>query len=57
MNSMPRNGPPRSTPSTHRFSRQIISNMGMTFPLSEIVAAHEAVEQGRVLGNVVVKIS
>jgi len=32
------------------------SIVGMTFPLADIVAAHEAVEQGKVLGNVVVKI-
>jgi len=30
--------------------------VGMTFPLADIVAAHEAVEQGKMVGNVVVKI-
>src|ERR1700688_683519 len=34
----------------------LITNVGITFPLADIVAAHEAVEQGKVLGNVVVKI-
>jgi len=34
----------------------LISNVGLMFPLAEIVAAHEAVEQGKVLGNVVVDI-
>ncbi|HXW41687.1 MAG TPA: NADPH:quinone reductase [Xanthobacteraceae bacterium] len=34
----------------------LITNVGATFPLAEIVAAHEAVEQGKVLGNVVVEI-
>jgi NADPH:quinone reductase len=31
--------------------------VGKTFPLSETVAAHEAVEQGSVLGNVVIELS
>ena len=35
----------------------LINNIGLTLPLAEIVAAHEAVEQGQVLGNVVLKIS
>jgi NADPH:quinone reductase len=34
----------------------LITNIGATFPLAETVAAHEAVERGKVLGNVVVKI-
>jgi NADPH2:quinone reductase len=34
----------------------LITNVGTTFPLANIVAAHEAVEQGKVLGNVVVNI-
>ncbi len=34
----------------------LLTNIGATFPLAEIVAAHEAVEQGNALGNVVVKI-
>jgi NADPH:quinone reductase len=32
----------------------LISNVAATFPLAESVAAHEAVEQGKLLGNVVV---
>jgi NADPH2:quinone reductase len=32
------------------------TNIGASFPLADIVAAHEAVEQGKVLGNVVVEI-
>ncbi len=35
---------------------KLINNVGRTFPLAEIVAAHEAVEEGKVLGNVVVTI-
>ena len=35
----------------------LIHNVAATFPLAEIVAAHEAVEQGKVAGNVVVAIS
>ena len=34
----------------------LITNIGATFPLAESGAAHEAVEQGQTLGNVVVKI-
>ena len=34
----------------------LITNIGARFPLDEIVTAHEAVEQGKVLGNVVVQI-
>lgn len=34
----------------------LISTIGLTLPLDDIVAAHEAVERGRVLGNVVIKI-
>ena len=34
----------------------LITNIGATFPLADIVAAHEAVEQGKVSGNVVVTI-
>lgn len=34
----------------------LITNIGATFPLAESVAAHEVVEQGQMLGNVVVKI-
>jgi NADPH2:quinone reductase len=35
----------------------LTTNIGATFPLADIVAAHEAVEQGKVLGNVVVRLS
>ncbi|MGA2891538.1 MAG: NADPH:quinone reductase [Xanthobacteraceae bacterium] len=35
---------------------RLITNIGTTFPLADVVAAHEAVEQGKVLGNVVVNI-
>lgn len=35
---------------------QLINNVALTVPLAEIVAAHEAVEQGKMLGNVVVRI-
>jgi NADPH2:quinone reductase len=34
----------------------LINNVAATFPLAESVAAHETVEQGKVLGNVVVTI-
>jgi NADPH2:quinone reductase len=34
----------------------LIHNVAATFPLAEIVAAHETVEQGRVAGNVVMEI-
>ena len=34
----------------------LITNIGATFPLADVVAAHEAVEDGKVLGNVVVEI-
>jgi NADPH:quinone reductase-like Zn-dependent oxidoreductase len=36
---------------------QLISNVALTFPLDDIVSAHEAVEQGKVAGKVVLKIS
>jgi NADPH2:quinone reductase len=35
----------------------LINYVGATFPLVDIVAAHEAVEDGKVLGNVVVRLS
>jgi NADPH2:quinone reductase len=35
-------------------SKTLINNVALTLPLDEIVAAHEAVEQGRTMGNVVV---
>jgi NADPH2:quinone reductase len=37
--------------------KRLINNVARTFPLSEIVAAHEAVEQGQIPGNVVVSIA
>jgi NADPH2:quinone reductase len=36
---------------------RLVHNVALTFPLDEIVAAHEAVEQGRASGNVVVRIA
>jgi NADPH2:quinone reductase len=36
--------------------KQLIHNLATTYPLDQIVAAHEAVEQGKSLGNVVVKV-
>ncbi len=35
----------------------LLTNIGAAFPLADGVAAHEAVEKGEVLGNVVVKIA
>jgi NADPH:quinone reductase len=35
---------------------KLINNVGMTVALSDVVAAHEAVEAGKVLGNVVMKV-
>ena len=32
----------------------LINNVALSLPLNEIVAAHEAVEQGKTMGNVVV---
>ena len=32
----------------------LINNVALSMPLNDIVAAHEAVEQGRAIGNVVV---
>ena len=37
--------------------KRLINNVAATFPLSEIAAAHEAVESGQVAGNVVVSIA
>jgi NADPH2:quinone reductase len=34
----------------------LIHNVARTFPLAEIVAAHETVEQGRAAGNVVLQV-
>src|SRR5262249_52222962 len=36
--------------------KSLINNVALTLPLNDIVAAHEAVEQGKVMGNVVVTI-
>jgi NADPH:quinone reductase len=38
-------------------ARQLLHNVAGTFPLDDIVAAHEAVEQGRTPGNVVVAVT
>ena len=35
-------------------AKTLINNVALTLPLSDIVAAHEAVEQGNTMGNVVV---
>jgi NADPH:quinone reductase len=35
---------------------RLITNIGATFPLAQTIAAHEAVESGKVLGNVVVTV-
>jgi NADPH:quinone reductase len=37
-------------------AKRLVHNVAQTFPLDEIVEAHEAVEQGRALGNVVVRL-
>jgi NADPH2:quinone reductase len=37
--------------------RRLINNVALTVPLSDIVAAHEAVESGQATGNVVVSIA
>ncbi len=37
-------------------AESLIHNVARTFPLAQIVAAHEAVEQGKVFGNVVMMI-
>jgi NADPH:quinone reductase len=37
-------------------AKRLVHNIAMTFPLDGIVAAHEAVEQGRASGNVVISI-
>jgi NADPH2:quinone reductase len=36
-------------------SKRLINNVALTLPLKETVAAHEAVEQGKAAGNVVVR--
>lgn len=38
-------------------AKRLINNVAKTFPLSDIVAAHEAVESGQVPGNVVVRLA
>jgi NADPH2:quinone reductase len=37
--------------------KQLLNNVAKAFPLTEIVAAHEAVEQGQIPGNVVITIT
>jgi NADPH2:quinone reductase len=37
-------------------SKRLINNVALTFPLNDIVAAHQAVEQGKAMGNVVVMV-
>jgi NADPH2:quinone reductase len=37
--------------------KRLVNNVAATFPLAEIAAAHEAVEQGKALGNVVVRLT
>ena len=38
-------------------NKSLLNNVALTLPLNHIVAAHEAVEQGKTLGNVVVSMS
>ena len=35
-------------------NKTLINNVALTLPLNDIVAAHEAVEGGKIMGNVVV---
>jgi hypothetical protein len=35
-------------------NKTLINNVALTLPLSAIAAAHEAVEGGKIMGNVVV---
>jgi NADPH2:quinone reductase len=37
-------------------SKALMNNVALSLPLNDIVAAHEAVEQGHAMGNVVVTI-
>jgi NADPH2:quinone reductase len=37
-------------------NKSLTHNVALTFPLKEIVAAHEAVEQGKAMGNVVMMV-
>ena len=39
------------------FGQPIIENQGVAFPLADIVQAHETVEQGRAIGNVVIEVA
>jgi NADPH:quinone reductase len=36
---------------------ELIHNVAQTFDLTDIVAAHEAVESGKAMGNVVVRVT
>jgi NADPH2:quinone reductase len=36
-------------------NKTLVNNVALTFPLEETAAAHEAVESGKVIGNVVVR--
>ncbi len=38
-------------------ARRLIHNVALTVPLDDIIAAHEAVEQGRAIGNVVLAVA
>ena len=38
-------------------NKTLLNNVALTMPLKEIVAAHEAVEQGKAFGNVVVSMT
>ena len=38
-------------------NKALNNNVALTLPLKDIVAAHEAVEQGRAFGNVVVSMN
>jgi NADPH2:quinone reductase len=41
---------------THMLERgELIHNVAQTYDLGDIVAAHEAVEAGKVMGNIVVR--
>ncbi|MFL4971570.1 MAG: NADPH:quinone reductase [Xanthobacteraceae bacterium] len=37
--------------------KRLVNNVALTFPLDDIVAAHETVEQGKAAGNVVVRLT
>jgi NADPH2:quinone reductase len=38
-------------------SGRLVHNIAATFPLDDVVAAHEAVESGTAIGNVVVRLT